>query len=229
MRSIQGAAGSSSDDDFELDLFETKDDSGWSDDTQLDRFARSKETRAKIIKKANQQISLLSLLKESKVQLIEKYSPSGWTHSACCPFPDHDDSTPSFGYNSITDAFNCYGCQRGGRAVQYLAYLNRRNDFYQIAKEILGRSIQTEALIQEIHESDKDKTDEILEDFFFYVYEFVSKHRGDAKAFKYVNKITYQVDLYISKNAFKGTMSAPELAMRIQKLKKELDLFEEFR
>lgn len=34
-----------------------------------------------------------------------------------CPFPDHDDGTPSFSYNEDKKVFHCFGCDRGGDIV----------------------------------------------------------------------------------------------------------------
>lgn len=34
-----------------------------------------------------------------------------------CPFPDHNDSTPSFSYNLDKQLFNCFGCSRGGDVI----------------------------------------------------------------------------------------------------------------
>jgi hypothetical protein len=37
---------------------------------------------------------------------------------ACCPLPDHEDSTPSFSVNPDKDVWFCYGCLRGGDVIE---------------------------------------------------------------------------------------------------------------
>ncbi|AFL76183.1 CHC2 zinc finger domain-containing protein [Thiocystis violascens] len=39
-----------------------------------------------------------------------KINNEGWTQNLRCPFPSHDDTTPSFGFNVKTGACRCNGC-----------------------------------------------------------------------------------------------------------------------
>jgi CHC2 zinc finger len=41
---------------------------------------------------------------------------------ACCPFPDHDDSSGDFAAYH-TNSFNCFGCNRGGNIFTFAAIL----------------------------------------------------------------------------------------------------------
>lgn len=55
----------------------------------------------------------------------------------CCPFPDHDDSSPSF---SLFDdnGYKCYGCDRkGSGAVDFLMHMGYVNQEGGPSKEIL--------------------------------------------------------------------------------------------
>ena len=41
---------------------------------------------------------------------------------AQCPFPDHDDTDPSFRVYPETQSFNCFGCKKGGSAIDYIIH-----------------------------------------------------------------------------------------------------------
>jgi CHC2 zinc finger len=50
-----------------------------------------------------------------------EFSAHGWT---CCPFPDHDDQTPSFrAYPDPDEGWYCYGCNRGGTIYDFAGAL----------------------------------------------------------------------------------------------------------
>ena len=49
--------------------------------------------------------------------------PSGSTFCGCCPFPEHQDNTPSF-YCYPDQRFHCFGCRRHGDAVDLWATVN---------------------------------------------------------------------------------------------------------
>jgi DNA primase len=62
---------------------------------------------------------------------------------AQCPFPDHEDSTPSFQFYEETNSFHCFGCNRGGSPIQLIAHI-RIIDNYNAALwliETLGRGL----------------------------------------------------------------------------------------
>lgn len=42
---------------------------------------------------------------------------SGWSKNFQCPFPEHDDTTASFGVNLETGAFKCHGCGVAGSSI----------------------------------------------------------------------------------------------------------------
>jgi len=43
---------------------------------------------------------------------------------AKCPFPDHHDTAPSFRVYPNTQSFFCFGCKRGGTAIDFIMYLD---------------------------------------------------------------------------------------------------------
>lgn len=66
-----------------------------------------------IIKKAN--FTPLPLI-------FKYYKISGLDNSdkISCPFPDHNERSPSFKYYSTTNTFWCFGCSRGNRACDFV-------------------------------------------------------------------------------------------------------------
>jgi DNA primase len=45
-------------------------------------------------------------------------SPTEEGYKCCCPFPDHNDETPSFFINKKTGLWKCYGCEKEGNLDQ---------------------------------------------------------------------------------------------------------------
>ncbi|BDZ52533.1 hypothetical protein GCM10025867_47740 (plasmid) [Frondihabitans sucicola] len=43
---------------------------------------------------------------------------------ATCPFPEHDDGSPSFSITPSNGLYYCYGCNRGGDAIKFLTEMD---------------------------------------------------------------------------------------------------------
>ena len=41
-------------------------------------------------------------------------------YTGLCPFPDHNEKTPSFSVSSVKQVYHCFGCQKGGDIFTYL-------------------------------------------------------------------------------------------------------------
>lgn len=64
------------------------------------------------------------------IEFVQRYTPvklrkAGREFVGCCPFPDHDDSSPSFSVNPEKQVFYCFGCGRSG-------------DVFVFARQFLG-------------------------------------------------------------------------------------------
>jgi len=94
---------------------------------------------------------LSKVLKEKKIYFDTSFASNGWTQKRSCPFPDHNDSSPSFYYNSELDLFNCFGCGRSGKSVHFLAYLTKKS-FLQVAEDLIkdGYSDSSEVYIETV-------------------------------------------------------------------------------
>lgn len=203
--------------------------SGWEDEFNIDRYIQNKNLDKslikKIINKANKSITLSSVLNRYNINWIISSNPSGWTHKACCPFPDHDDRTPSFGFNSRDERFFCFGCKKSGMAVQFLAAMEGKS-FFQTAKEILAKeSVSDENIIIELDESHSEKIYSLLDDFSQQVREFIVSHRENPKVLDFVEKITWSIDVYIESNALSGSLKIETVEAILEKLKEHLRSF----
>jgi hypothetical protein len=153
-----------------------------------------------IIDQANVIVSLKSVLNKYHICLNNEIQ-AGWINF-CCPFPDHKDTNPSFGYNIDKDWFNCYGCKRSGRAVQFISYMENR-DFKSIAIEILENKENSDDEYNEIEQDEVEDEflDELLFSFADDIREFKNKYKDNPKAEKYADDIAEPADLYIMQSA----------------------------
>ena len=104
MRKIQNTTESDSDGDNDGEAGDIIEASGWED--SIEPVVGSKEFNRRLIALANKKINLISALKNNKIEFDNIiYSASGWTHNRTCPFPDHQDKSPSFWCNSVENRF----------------------------------------------------------------------------------------------------------------------------
>jgi len=173
----------------------------------------------KLIDVANTKISLDAVFSQYNIKLEPHYSTTGWEFRSSCPFPDHNDRTPSFGYNPTAGRFNCFGCHRGGQAVEFIANMDnrRRSD---VAREIIGSYSNDEILL---HNSkfDFERLRDLLFDFADTIRAFKDRH-GNSEAAKYAKAVTWNFDVYLRKNAPLNTIVLDDLEVRIVKLKSQL-------
>jgi len=189
---------------------------GWDDPeptTNLDGYAKNKNLNASIIKLANSRVSLLSVLQRYKLELREQYSPSGWTQSTNCPFSDHKDETPSFGFNSKEDLFHCFGCNRSGRAVQFIAFIENRSQL-EVAKNLLSK-IPIEDVIVEI-EVFEDKIYELLFECADSISVWLKSHEADLNAIKYLEVVTWPLDAFVRTHLADGSIDVEQLEARVR-------------
>lgn len=61
---------------------------------------------------------------------------SGSRYKGCCPF--HDEKTPSFVVSPTMGIYKCFGCQKGGNAIQFMMDIENLN-FVEAAKNLAKR------------------------------------------------------------------------------------------
>lgn len=226
MRTLQNRDESDSDSIIDSYDINAKENSGWNESIELDLYVKNKNLdrtiEDKIIRRANAFLSLSSVIFNFNIDFEKINTFSGWTHKSRCPFPDHNDKSPSFGFNSKDNRFNCFGCGRGGGSVQFLAAIYQKPQ-YQIAKEILAKYKITESVIIDLDDSSENKIDEILFSFSQRLQKYLSKS-SNPKALENVEKLTWSLDMYLDKHIIRGSMDIENISARVSKL---LDRLEE--
>jgi DNA primase len=172
----------------------------------------------------NKKVLLSSLFKKYNILFEKRYSASGWILVTKCPFNDHYDKAPSFGYNPKKNIFNCFGCNRGGGPVQFLSFLN--NESLMEVASTLARGLSISDDIDIDLGPDYDKIERLLFDYAEYVLCFRNKF-NTRKANKYIESVTWNLDVYLNKHVILESIDVENLNGRIIKLKEQLDLFEE--
>lgn len=61
------------------------------------------------------------------VEIISQYTqlkPSGGGYMGRCPFPDHQEKTPSFSVSEAKQVYHCFGCKKSGNIFRFLQDYN---------------------------------------------------------------------------------------------------------
>lgn len=181
----------------------------------------------KLIRAANTLISLQSVLKQYSVDLEQQYSSSGWTHKGTCPFPAHKDNRPSFGYNSTEDRFNCFGCKRSGRSVEFIAFMKGKTRI-QAAKELIGDVSSLEDIPGfEDEMFDYKRLEDLLFGYSDTLREFKRSNNNSIQVMEYAAAVTWNLDLYLRKNVPFNSVVLDDLEVRISKLIEQIELYED--
>jgi hypothetical protein len=170
-----------------------------------------------IIQLANEKVTLKSIIEKYNIDFIENYSPSGWTHKCSCPFPDHNDSSPSFSYNTEEDRFNCFGCNRGGKAVQFKSFMEKRKPL-NVAIELLENIISSDSAYTEVQDSPNEKVDPLLKEVSDLIREFIQSNKS-PEAIDFAMNLTQFIDVCLFKNSVNIDISAINGAINIIKRK----------
>lgn len=194
---------------------------GWEVENPFNCEKELKKLNSNLVDFVNKKIPLKNLLEKSKLHFSEVYSPSGWSHKRSCPFPDHNDSSPSFYYNPVDDRFVCHGCHRGGKAVQFYAYLKKIS--IMSAAECLSETLgSAEDIFVDIENEKQNKIDEVILEFSNFVRSFIRKHNS-FYAMEFAEKVTWSLDLYLTKHLSRSTIDESNLIARVNILKEMLN------
>lgn len=81
---------------------------------------------------------------ESEYNSDFSQSSNNWLNTNC-PFPDHEDSSPSFGVNTESNKFNCFGCGKTGNIIN-LAQMMENLNFVETIQKLslyIGLDVET--------------------------------------------------------------------------------------
>ncbi|MDD4151491.1 MAG: DNA primase [Candidatus Gracilibacteria bacterium] len=82
---------------------------------------------------------------ESKIDIVDlvgkytKLKKNGANYKALCPFPGHNEKTPSFVVSPSKQIAYCFGCHRGGGAIKFI--MDIENCTFKEALEILASQL----------------------------------------------------------------------------------------
>ena len=167
------------------------------------------------VRLANNKVKLYQLFDFYKIRFDIIYSTSGWDHRCQCPFPDHRDSSPSFNYNPEVDRFNCFGCGRSGQSVQFKAGMEKISS--RTAAEALIEMYGINYDICDIDDCEEKNSniDKILLDFSVCA-------RNSGKDYALIEKITWNLDLFVQKHIEDHSLNEEQLLARVEILKRKL-------
>lgn len=148
---------------------------------------------AKKIKIANSRIKLFYILNKTYKINIQTIPGQEWSLPICCPFPSHDDSTASFGYNSVKDYFHCFGCSLSGRTVEFMSIMEGRSKSI-IADQIL-RETGGYDLLDEVSNDDGFNIDDDLFKFASDLRFLYQNNIDNKEPFSYIDKIALWIDM----------------------------------
>jgi len=204
----------------------TKESSGWEDDPRFDEYdEKFRGLNNKIINLANKKVTLYSILKHYNLISNLESDLNGWLPCIQCPFQDHNDSTPSFGFNYTEDRFYCFGCKKSGRAVQFISYMEGVGQI-DVAKKLLPINFKKE----EINYTDVVDLSEIKKILFEYadcVRSFLIRNECKDQAFEYINNLNWNLDVYMSSAFNFSSLNYNNLEARIYKLKEFIELYQD--
>lgn len=177
----------------------------------------------KIIQLANDQVSLAHILNSYEIKLEQAGGSKGWDLKGICPFKAHksgNERTPSFWVNSSKGRFHCFGCQKSGQTVEFIAYYKDCNKL-DIAKDILADTGISEFEAKLIDNSNEICNEKLIE-FSNYVRIKIDIDRNNKLYIKNIDNILYFLDMYIIKTIEKKKLNPDKLQKILDNLKERI-------
>lgn len=189
-------------------------------------FSDGYVTKAKIfaaIKDANNASDLMDTFRRYGLRFEQIHQgEKGWTHRTNCPLPSHEDSTPSFGYNSKEDRFYCFGCKESGRTVEFIHLMDGRSK-YLIAQEILSAgSTITKIPVKVMQHEEINK---LLVSTSKMMHGWLGS-QPSKKKIKYLDAVAWSLEAYLLAKIGKDIDSS-SLEKRIELIERYLAVFQE--
>lgn len=219
MRSLSSSARSPGDDTLSSSDADFDPVVGW--ETQLSPTQEKQLSADQLIRVACNKLPLLKVLRSYQIRIDSQYGDSGWAPNINCPFPDHADSSPSFGYNHKEDRFYCLGCQRSGRSVHFISIKEGKSPV-EIAKSILdqyGFDILEEDLSIL---DDSQAIQEALHQFSLFCRSYIKEADDPIEALSFVEKVSPAVDYYLAQHLPDDSVKLEMLTAIIEKVKDRL-------
>lgn len=222
MRKVQDRTRSDGYTSFENEDGYSRENSGWEIEDILPKRECFKVNKD-LINFVSKKVTLEQLFKSRyKLSFDEKYSPSGWCFVRRCPFPDHNDSDPSFNYNKEEDRYYCFGCKRGGKSVHFMSHMEGIT-VSEAAERLIESIGSIEDIYVEVQQQKEDFSDKMLLEFSNDIRMFLEKQGMSDNSLKFVETITWSLDIYIQKHLPRSTIDLTNLSERLSLLKSKLN------
>jgi len=174
----------------------------------------------------NKNVPLLLIFEKYNITFESKYSPTGWTQICRCPFKDHNDKFPSFGYNPQEGCFYCFGCQRGGKAVQLISFMENISAI-SVAKTLAKELKLSNDIADDNNKFDYKRLEKLLFRYSDFILNFKKANNFSKIAIEYAENVTWNLDVYLRKHVVGDDIVLDDLEQRIEKLKEQINLFGE--
>jgi hypothetical protein len=173
---------------------------------------------------ANTQVSLKNIFKELNLNLQE-INGSGWSHKGSCPFPDHNDDSPSFFVNFNINKFNCFGCSKKGGPVQFLSYLENKSIkdvLEQISNNYTFYKIKNKNLPSINKSFLSDEHLDILLNFADLNFSYLKDNNFSDESFNFIFNLNHLSEFYI-RNSLENDSSLEDLESRLDLISSNLE------
>src|ERR1700733_1897948 len=137
-----------------------------------------------LIQRANT-ADLLTIFKSYGVDISDGYGG----RKCCCPFPNHNDNSPSFYYYPDTNSFNCFGCKTGGSAVRFVSEIEKLN--YEAAANKIVSNYYIDNNVELETNKNYIERQKIVLEFSSMIRQFIQDNKNDHVAIEYVEKLTH--------------------------------------
>jgi DNA primase len=177
----------------------------------------------KLIKELISDVDIISIL-ESEYDLFFQKQSNGW-HNTNCPLPEHDDSSPSFGVNSDSGTFHCFGCGASGDLISFVRKMEGLGFKQALERVMFITGINPDVEANEIYRALRE-INSTADDFLNYQIEynlpggispvqylvsladrikkFEEKVSYSEKELEWVDSIYQKADYYIMKEDYKS-------------------------
>ena len=188
-------------------------------------LAINEDSNYNLLHQVNKRVSLETLFNKIGIKFEELNSPSGWNLKALCPFKDHHDKRPSFGYNQSENVFNCFGCSRAGGPAQFTSYYEDIDLDNAINKLIpLCGGLEEENEVHEQHQF-LSSINDLLFQFADMNYQFLHDNKFSDQAFDYAKNINMLFDFYIQNSIRNKSFNREGIIARLNLCKQKLQGF----
>lgn len=205
MQEISDRSGSEDINDSEHEDPDFKPVANWNDRSNFEEIVN-------IVKLANQRVKLLHVLKENNLYPV-RVPGTPWSISLTCPFhKGGNERHPAFGYNFVTDRFNCFVCGKSGRAVEFYAYKENKS-LEAVARHILYLYDNEDD--DDIELDDTQEINKELADFAGFIRNRIKSN----VPMNQIDKMTFCLDAYLAAKVARGNINVENLRWCINWIK----------